>query len=142
MTNLYSHNQHWPQELPFRIKLADGSTRTDPSTFTAKELTAWGYTGPYTEPEFDCLTNALEWSGDSFVIRDLTEAELDAILDEKKQQVRSHRNSLLSSSDWTQLNDAPVDASAWAAYRQQLRDITTQEGFPSEVVWPATPQLF
>ena len=36
--------------------------------------------------------------------------------------MRYYRNRLLVDSDWTQLPDAPVDAAAWANYRQQLRD--------------------
>jgi len=53
--------------------------------------------------------------------------------------VRQERNSLLAASDWTQVADAPVDQSTWAAYRQSLRDITQQDGFPSNVAWPAQP---
>lgn len=53
--------------------------------------------------------------------------------------VRTQRNALLSASDWTQLPDAPVDAAAWATYRQALRDITAQGGFPLNVVWPVAP---
>ena len=37
-------------------------------------------------------------------------------------RMRSIRNRLLAESDWTQLPDAPVDATAWAEYRQELRD--------------------
>lgn len=54
-------------------------------------------------------------------------------------QVRSQRDFLLASSDWTQLADAPVDAAAWAAYRQALRDIPQQAGFPDSVTWPNAP---
>jgi len=53
--------------------------------------------------------------------------------------VRLKRNSLLVESDWTQVLDAPVDQDAWAEYRQALRDITSQEGFPHNVVWPTKP---
>lgn len=53
--------------------------------------------------------------------------------------VRGLRNGLLSSSDWTQVADAPVDKAAWATYRQALRDIPQQEGFPDNVVWPVAP---
>ncbi len=53
--------------------------------------------------------------------------------------VRATRNALLLQSDWTQLADAPVDTAAWAAYRQALRDIPTQSGFPLDVVWPVAP---
>ncbi len=57
----------------------------------------------------------------------------------KQAETRQQRNALLSACDWTQLPDAPVESAAWAAYRQELRDITTQEGFPWEVVWPEQP---
>lgn len=55
------------------------------------------------------------------------------------QSIRSERNRLLSDCDWTQLPDAPTDAEGWANYRQALRDITTQEGFPTAVTWPIPP---
>lgn len=53
--------------------------------------------------------------------------------------VRAERNKLLAESDWTQVADAPVDKAAWATYRQALRDISAQEGFPWEVQWPQMP---
>lgn len=55
--------------------------------------------------------------------------------------VRRARNAILAQSDWTQLADTPVDQSAWAAYRQSLRDIPAQEGFPSQVIWPTSPEM-
>ena len=53
--------------------------------------------------------------------------------------VRSDRNTKLSASDWTQVADAPVDKAAWATYRQALRDVTGQEGFPWTIDWPEMP---
>lgn len=55
------------------------------------------------------------------------------------KSVRAERNARLAACDWTQLPDAPVDAEAWAIYRQALRDITAQSD-PFEVVWPTAPQ--
>lgn len=52
--------------------------------------------------------------------------------------VRAERNAKLAASDWTQLNDAPVDHSAWAIYRQELRDITNQPD-PFNIQWPTPP---
>ena len=52
--------------------------------------------------------------------------------------IRSMRNARLSICDWTQLPDAPVDHTAWAAYRQALRDITNQTD-PFNIVWPEEP---
>ena len=59
---------------------------------------------------------------------------------EKENEVRGQRNLLLSQSDWTQVSDTPVDQAAWAAYRQKLRDITKQSGFPNNVIWPTKPE--
>jgi hypothetical protein len=53
--------------------------------------------------------------------------------------IREERDAKLAATDWTQVADAPVDQAAWATYRQALRDIPAQEGFPSEVVWPDSP---
>jgi hypothetical protein len=58
---------------------------------------------------------------------------------EQAQAIRQQRNQKLTESDWTQVADAPVDKAAWATYRQALRDITAQEGFPHNVVWPTRP---
>ena len=53
---------------------------------------------------------------------------------------RKKRNELLVSSDWTRLDDAPVNKTAWATYRQKLRDISKQSGFPWDVKWPTKPE--
>lgn len=53
--------------------------------------------------------------------------------------VRTERDRLLMRSDWTQVADAPVNQEAWATYRQALRDVPTQEGFPYSITWPVAP---
>lgn len=68
-----------------------------------------------------------------------TQDELDADAVNQAASVRAQRNQLLTESDWTQLNDSPVDKAGWATYRQSLRDISAQDGFPWNVVWPAKP---
>lgn len=55
---------------------------------------------------------------------------------------RSKRANLLSACDWTVLPDAPLTAAqqtAWKAYRQALRDVTAQAGFPQVIDWPVAP---
>ena len=64
--------------------------------------------------------------------------EIAERFERKSAEVRQQRNELLSACDWTQLIDAPIDSSAWAAYRQALRDLPQQAGFPWDVQWPAT----
>ena len=56
-----------------------------------------------------------------------------------ESDVRSTRNDLLAASDWTQVLDAPIDQAAWATYRQALRDVPDQAGFPDNVTWPQRP---
>lgn len=52
---------------------------------------------------------------------------------------RRNRDRLLAASDWTQVADAPVDQAAWATYRQALRDVPQQAGFPDNITWPEVP---
>jgi hypothetical protein len=68
-----------------------------------------------------------------------SEREIAERLEHKKVEVRQQRNGFLSDCDWTQLPDAPVDHAAWATYRQELRDVSSQTGFPWNVVWPVKP---
>jgi hypothetical protein len=65
--------------------------------------------------------------------------EIAERLQDKEAEVRQQRNELLSACDWTQLPDSPADHEAWATYRQELRDVTAQEGFPWDVTWPEAP---
>ena len=58
---------------------------------------------------------------------------------EQAKSARATRDEKLSECDWTQVADAPVDKQVWATYRQALRDITAQEGFPWTVTWPESP---
>jgi hypothetical protein len=69
-------------------------------------------------------------------IDDQAKAALDTT---QAASVRSTRNTRLSECDWTQVADAPVDKAAWATYRQALRDISSQTGFPWDIQWPEAP---
>lgn len=54
--------------------------------------------------------------------------------------VRAKRDSALNASDWTQTADNPIaNKAAWATYRQALRDIPGQPGFPTTITWPQIP---
>lgn len=88
---------------------------------------------------FEVITNA---QTGEVTQRPLTEAEIAALQPTTEQlasEARAQRNELLSASDWTQVADAPVDQAAWATYRQALRDITAQAGFPATINWPVAP---
>lgn len=74
-----------------------------------------------------------------WTVSDVTPESLTLRIAEESTVIRQQRNNLLANSDWTQLPDAPVDKSAWAVYRQSLRDLTSQLGFPWTVTWPTPP---
>jgi hypothetical protein len=72
----------------------------------------------------------------------VADLDADAIVAKDAEQaknMREQRNQKLKDSDWSQVADAPVDKAVWAAYRQALRDVPSQAGFPWEVTWPTTP---
>lgn len=63
--------------------------------------------------------------------------------EQQEIQVRAARNSLLDLCDWTQLPDAPLtdgEKQEWAEYRQALRDVPEQTGFPFDIAWPLVPE--
>jgi hypothetical protein len=78
------------------------------------------------------------------VIASLVEPEpvVEPTTDELSAAARLQREQLLVECDWTQLSDAPlseVEQAAWLAYRQGLRDVPQQAGFPTSIVWPISP---
>jgi hypothetical protein len=75
----------------------------------------------------------------TWAVTPATPEEISQRTSAKESEVRQQRNALLSACDWTQLPDAPVDHTVWATYRQELRDVTAQAGFPWNVVWPEQP---
>jgi hypothetical protein len=58
---------------------------------------------------------------------------------EQAASVRASRTQKLKDCDWTQIADSTADKTAWATYRQALRDITGQAGFPWTMTWPESP---
>jgi hypothetical protein len=68
-------------------------------------------------------------------------AEYEAGADARAAEaVRKERDGLLDASDWTQMPDySSATKESWATYRQALRDIPDQTGFPNEVTWPVAP---
>ena len=61
--------------------------------------------------------------------------------DRKAAEVRAERNAKLAATDWTQAADTPqAIKDKYAPYRQALRDVPAQSGFPNTVVWPTQPE--
>ena len=100
------------------------------------------------EPTFDPLTQKVEvaatpvlangkWVLPKTVVA-LTATEVAGITAAKAQGVRNQRDKLIADTDWMALSDSTLTP-AWAAYRQALRDVTAQAGFPHTVDWPVKP---
>lgn len=84
--------------------------------------------GPKPQPWYEFDFDQLQW------LDTRTVAEITA-------EVISMRNQRLQESDWTQLADIPQQTKdKWEPYRQALRDVTTQPGYPYTVAWPVKPQ--
>lgn len=142
---LFSKDGEYPQVVE-KIRLPDGTTRTDSRTFTEEEISSAGYTGPYYEPEFDSQTQELSWDSENlqFVVTSFGD-------DYWMQVLRGRRNELLTACDWTMLPDSSLsDAQKdeWIAYRQALRDLpstaskplpTSEEG--AMEIFPVSPSL-
>ena len=77
------------------------------------------------------------------VLVDVTQEEVDATLYEsaesKAAKVRFQRDTLIASTDWWATSDRTMTAEQ-TAYRQALRDISDQAGFPVDITWPTNPE--
>jgi len=63
----------------------------------------------------------------------------DATNEQKWEQIKLWRNAELNRTDWTQVADSPADKTAWATYRQALRDLPAQGGLADDAEFPTAP---
>lgn len=87
------------------------------------------------EPPNEQEGKIIVWNGSEWYFKDIVVSA-----ERKAAEARHHRNSLLAQSDWRMLPDIPEKfVSGWAIYRQSLRDLPQQEGFPETINWPTAP---
>ena len=85
------------------------------------------------------------WNGSEWVYEDVEDSQFTPPepIPPTAQDIRNRRNNLLFESDWTQLPDVPEGvaskSAAWRTYRQALRDVPQQGGFPTNINWPTKP---
>lgn len=142
----YSINSEYPVDtLPNRIRLSDGSTRTDSSTFTTSELTSAGIVTTTNPPSYNSDTHKLTWDGSNWQTISLTSAELLEIINQKWINVRNERNDLLNFADklvirqqsQTRLGISTVHSiSELDQYMQTLRNIPQNNADPDNINWP------
>ena len=92
--------------------------------------------GPYLEGAFDPDTHTVV---DGVAVQKPDSVLEAAEIEKATFAMRELRDGRLKDSDWTQVPDAPVDAAAWAVYRQQLRDLPANTTDPRNVEWPEPP---
>jgi hypothetical protein len=85
---------------------------------------------PYEDGEFVSMVQ----------VESLTADEIQAAKDSAMSQIRGQRNQLLKNCDWTQIADCTADKTAWATYRQALRDLPSSITEPRSFAdWPHDP---
>ncbi|QJB58389.1 hypothetical protein HFN16_07025 [Pseudodesulfovibrio sp. zrk46] len=131
--------------------MENGSTESvnvSTATFTREQWDEVGYNEAISAVQEPFTAYTTQWGKDDDLI--YREQVLTATLDEsardsaKAAEVRDERDRRLSLCDWTQLKDNNLDDTAvvlWQSYRQALRDVPQQVGFPIEVEWPVQPEM-
>ena len=114
---------------PYQYSQRDGVVEVNGQWFT--HYIAGPIFHDYVDEDGNTVTAAEQWEAYCFA--------KDA---EQANRVREDRNKRLADCDWTQLPDAPLDADAklaWQLYRETLRMVPEQAGFPWNVEWPPVP---
>ena len=146
----YSVNGDYPiTTLPHRIRLSNGLTKTDNTTFTDSDLVSAGITTVADNPSYNANTQKLVWNRETteWDVTELTQDELDQITDSKWIQVRSQRDYLLSEADQRVLRYQSEERAGITThtdsisdldtYMQELRDIPQTNSNPDNIVWPS-----
>lgn len=97
--------------------------------------TGWTYTAPPSDETH-------RWE-DGAWIPSIEPASSDPAVssEQASDDVRAERNRRLFEIDWSQGRDVPEELAAkWAPYRQALRDVSNQDGFPFFIEWPEKPE--
>ena len=145
---LYSYKGQYPSALPERIRLSDGSTRTDSSSFTNEELTDAGYVSAGDPPSYDNDTQKVTWNDSSWEVVSLTSSEIASRVAELWEEVRQNRDDKIKEVEWRVMRnisetrqgvDTTDNITDLDTYIQTLRDITSNTTNPLEVSWPDTP---
>lgn len=129
----------------------DNPNTSFPKKVPTATLEAWGVYNVVIadDPSYDAMTHKIvaadtptlvggTWTITKSTVA-LTAEQIQANSDAEAQLVRGKRDDLIAKTDWMALSDVTMSAE-WRAYRQALRDLPQQEGFPDSVVWPTKPE--
>ena len=99
---------------------------------------------PYTvqdQPAIDYMTQTVTQTALTEVDGAWTQGweVINLSVEDAGRNIRSQRDNLLQQTDWMALSDVTMEP-YWREYRQQLRGVTAQEGYPYAVIWPTKPE--
>jgi hypothetical protein len=124
-------NTSFPEDIQDH-HLPSGVVRVHPAQ--APSITPYQYLEA-ADPAFD----GTKWVA-QYAIKEYSDERKGDIRDQYADNIRGLRDTKLAACDWTQAKDIPDSiSSAWTTYRQALRDVPSQEGFPFNVTWPVAP---
>ena len=139
-------------EYPYSVEKfrADNSTVSFPAEISSNTLAMHGVfsVGYQPVPDYDPTTHKVVVSSQPSLVEGLwvltktvvamTENEVADYEDKKAAEARRTRNDKLSETDWCALSDVTMSAEM-TTYRQALRDVPQQAGFPHNITWPTKP---
>ena len=143
---LYSTKREYPVEgLPDRIRLSNGFTKTDSSTFTSDDLADAGIVAVSNPPNYDFKTHSLSWGGDDWVLTELTDQEKQNQKDKKWIAMREDRDKLINAesaniekylSEQRRSVTTTIDIAKLDAYVEALRQVPQNNDDPWNIDWP------
>ena len=141
---LYSLKGSYPTELPERIRLSDGTTRTDKDSFTYEDITDAGYVLAPEKPETDSPFSKVDWDGENWITVELTQEEKDIVKSEYLDIIRPEVNELLLRNyRWLyldsqgELDDIGIDINYVKEQTDKLEVIeSTYSEETNSVEWP------
>lgn len=148
---LYSYQGNYPSELPFRIRLSDGMTRTDPSTFTIEEIADSGYINVDDAPSYDANTQHLVWNSElvQWQVINKTQDELNAEAAVEKMKlivsINNYRDELISNGflfNNTRFDSRPEDQKRISGAALLAFMAITQGAQQGDVYWHGGSEPF
>lgn len=139
-------------EYPYSVEQfrADNPTTSFPAELSNDTLASYGVypVGYQPAPTYDRTTQRMVVSSQPSLVDgkwvltktivNMTDAEVAKYSENQAADMRAERNRRLALTDWCALSDTTMSAEM-TTYRQALRDISSQEGFPHSVTWPTEP---
>jgi|TARA_B100000073_G_C23639847_1_gene536170 hypothetical protein len=148
----YSINGDYPiTSLPHRIRLSNGLTKTDNTTFTDDDLVSAGITTVADTPTYNTNTHKVVWNRETteWDVVELSEDELENLNMSKWDVIRTQRDSLLNDCDQRVLRYQSEERAGITThadsisdldtYMQALRDIPQTNSDPDSISWPTAP---